>query len=458
MAESSRKNSVDIVKKPGARAPAWTFFGVRNQIENNSAVCKICFQDVPTKGSTTSCMISHLKNHHPPQYAEIHKNKRKLPGSNAELASTSKCTRTELNHFNTSEDNVISFNLDFNKLIENPNSDNSVTVDKDSLKTDLFGNVKATEILQNLSPNLTLPDYLHFNEVALTTRYKKLKKQIELELKEVQFVAVTTDSMMDFCLDDYFNVTCHFITSKWEMKSRTLQTIFVPKFDEKRSDSAEPALIKITDMWSITDKVVATTWCWRMLDWEESLLQRVSFNCMRDNMDKALSGIFRDSILQPIRLVVENLFLACSYDIEKQALKEAQISLNLPVQQLRVESKSLCCSWYWSFRRILDQKPAIEKAFTENNYFTFACPPSQEQNDIIKDVCDVLKPLMDIIEKPSNNKHRIVSSLLPLYKQLRKTVKMWSFDDSEMVNKLKDFLFDYVEEFLEIDGEKKNLL
>ena len=449
MAESNRKKSIDIFERPGAKAPVWKFFGIRNQIENNSAVCRICGQDVPTKGGTTSCMISHLKNHHPPQYEDIHKSKRKLPGLNAELASSSKCTRTELNHFNTSEDNVINSNLDFEKLFENPNSDNSVTVDKDGLKTDLFGNAKVTEILQNLSPNLTLPDCLHFNEVALTNRYEKLKKQIELELNEVQFVAVAIDSMIDFHLDDYFNVTCRFITSEWEMKSRTLQTIFVPKFSEKLFDSVVLAVKEITDLWSITDKVVATTRCTGMRIWEKDFFQRATFVCMGCHMDCVLYGLLNSNILKPIRLVVEKLFLVFSYGIKKQALQEAQISLNLPVQQLRVESKSLCCSWYWSFRRILDQKPAIEKAFKELKYFTFACPPSQEQYDVIKDVCDVLKPLMDIIEKPSNNKNMIVSSLLPLYKQLTKCLEKDS-SDSKMVADLKDCLIDKLEIFIEI--------
>ena len=453
MAESSRKKNVDIVKKPGAKAPVWKFFGVRNQIENNSAVCRICGQDVPTKGGTTSCMISHLKNHHPPQYEEIHKSKRKLPGLNAELASTSKCTRAKLNYFNTSEDNVTNSNLDFVKLIENPNSDNSVAADKESIITDLFGNAKVMEILQNFSSNLTLPDDLHFNQVVITNRYEKLKKQIELELNEVQFVAVAIDSMMDFRLDNYFNITCRFITSEWKMKSRTLQTIFVPHILEELLDSAVPAVKEITDMWSITEKVVATTSCCCALKWEK-VFHRAAFCCMRDSLNFVLDEFFESDILKPIHLVVEKLFFAFSYGIKKQALKEAQISLNLPVQQLRVESKSLWYSWYWSFRRILDQKPAIEKIFTENNYFTFACPPSQEQYDVIKDVCDVLKPLVDIIEKLSNSKNMIVSMLLPLYKQLKKSLEKDS-SDSKVVADLKKRLIVELRIFIKIHGDQE---
>ena len=127
-------------------------------------------------------------------------------------------------------------------------------------------------------------------------------------------------------------------------------------------------------------------------------------------------------------MVAERLFFAFSFGIGKQALREAQISLNLPVQQLRVESKCLCCSWYWSLKRILDQKPAIEKVFKEYRYFTLASPPNQEQYDDIENICQVLAPLVDVIEKSSNYKYAIVSTFLPLIKQITESLEIDSFN------------------------------
>ena len=227
MAENSKGKNVDIFEKPGAKAPVWQFFGVRNQIENNSAVCKINGTDVPTKSGTTSCMLSHLKVHHSLRYEEIHKNKRKLPGSNTESASTLKCGRTESNYFNTSEDNFVNSDLDLDNLIDKTDLDSCVTADKNSLIIDLVENARVTEIFQNLISNLTLPNNTLFNQVSFTDMYEKLRKQIEFELKEVQFVAVSTDEMKDFHFKSYFNVTCRFITSDCELKPRTLQTFHI---------------------------------------------------------------------------------------------------------------------------------------------------------------------------------------------------------------------------------------
>ena len=125
-----------------------------------------------------------------------------------------------------------------------------------------------------------------------------------------------------------------------------------------------------------------------------------------------------DSLVSVRCLVVEKLFFAFSFGKSKQALEEAQIFPKLPVQQLRLKSKSLCCSWYWSLKRILDQKPAIKRVLMKHRYSNFALPPSQEQYDVISDICQLIEPLVDIIEKSSNYKHAIVSTLLPLMKQI----------------------------------------
>ena len=111
----------------------------------------------------------------------------------AELASTSKCGRTEQNCFNLSEDNFANSNSDFYNLIDKTNLNNCVTADKESLIIDLVENTKVKQILQNLSSNFTPPDNSHFNQVASTDAYEKLKNQIQLELKAVQFVAVTVE-------------------------------------------------------------------------------------------------------------------------------------------------------------------------------------------------------------------------------------------------------------------------
>ena len=450
MAESSKKQPGKIFEKLGVKASVWQFFGVRNQVESTSAVCKLCGEDVPTKGGTTTCMISHLKNHHPLQHEKIQKNKRKLPGSNAESASTSKCARIEPNYLNTSEDNFM--NSDWNTL----SLDNCFAADKDhNIPISLVENAKAMTILQNSSSNYSLTS----NQVALRDMYEKLKISIELELKEAQYVAVTIDSMRDFNLTDYSNVTCRFITSDWEIKSRTLQTLHIPfKFDQPVFSVAAKTVKEVTDSWSITDKVVAITIS-STHKVKKRIFSRATFECIGCEINDLFSKLFgSNELLDSIRLVVEQLLFIFSFGKCRQALEEAQISLNLPVQLLRVESKSLCCSWYWSLKRIIDQKPAIEKVIKEHKYTTLAELPSEEQYNVIEDVCKVLKPLVDIIEKASKYNHAIVSTLLTLLKEIKEIVDL---DDSDaklfaLAFSLKLGLRLALDRFLSLSDEEKS--
>ena len=226
-------------------------------------------------------MAESSKKNSPSPHEEIPKSKRKLSASNAEMASTSKWARNERSRFNTLEAKFVNSDLDFDISIKKTSLDNSAVIaGKDSLRVDLVENAKVTEILQNLSPDFKLPDNSRVNQVALTSRYETLKKQVEQELKEVQFIALSIDFMRDSNLKDYLNVTCRFITSDWEMKSRTLQTLYISDiFNQSSVSVLSKAVKEITDLWSVTDKVVAITVPTNH-KWEKRIFQRTTFNCI----------------------------------------------------------------------------------------------------------------------------------------------------------------------------------
>ena len=451
---SKDKKLTKIFPKPGTKAPIWKYFGIRNQIEKSSAVCRLCGLDIPTKGGTTSCINSHLKIHHPSKHDEIEKIKRKLQSLDAELASNSKCARTEFSYF-TSEVTYENFDLDLDTLNEKTNLDGCVTTGKDNLPIDEVEKADVKEMLQKLCRNITLPDSSHFFQITLPDIYENLKKQIAQELKEAQFVAVTIDAMMGGDNDDYLNVTGCFITSKWNMQSRALQTLYVPNFWEKCSVSVVLEAVKeITNSWSIAGKVVATTKHTTFVS-KENFFQKATFGCIGCAVNDVISEIINNNnIVKPARLAAEQLFFAFSYGKGKQALREAQICLELPTEQLRVESDSLCCSWYWSFTRILQQKPAIEKVLNQYRHFLPACAPSQKEYDIIEDVCTVLKPMVDIINESSNRREDIISTILPFLKQMEETLEQVGAD-SEVATHLKLFMQQELYDLILLSDEAK---
>ena len=73
----SSSSSVNIVKKKNTKSPVWSHFGLKanesgcEREDVDRPVCRKCGKIVPAKGSNTSNLYWHLKEHHPTLYAEI---------------------------------------------------------------------------------------------------------------------------------------------------------------------------------------------------------------------------------------------------------------------------------------------------------------------------------------------------------------------------------------------------
>ena len=61
------------MKKKGTTSYVWNFFGVRKDDgkEKNMAFCKVCHKGVLARGGNTSNLTSHLRNHHPKEFAAV---------------------------------------------------------------------------------------------------------------------------------------------------------------------------------------------------------------------------------------------------------------------------------------------------------------------------------------------------------------------------------------------------
>ena len=67
---------MELTAKLGTKSPVWQYFGLAADDDGkvkseDQAVCRLCQRIVMAKGSNTSNLQSHLKNHHPLKFAEI---------------------------------------------------------------------------------------------------------------------------------------------------------------------------------------------------------------------------------------------------------------------------------------------------------------------------------------------------------------------------------------------------
>ena len=88
-----------------------------------------------------------------------------------------------------------------------------------------------------------LPDY-----------YQQVKEELKGKLAEVNHCALTTDLWTSRTTQGYITITCHFISSNWELHSVVLDTLHVEVAHTAENISAE--LTGVTNEWGITDKIV----------------------------------------------------------------------------------------------------------------------------------------------------------------------------------------------------------
>ena len=66
----------DLVKKPNSISVVWTHFGFEpdrdgKPVNEELAVCRLCYRKVRTRGSNTSNLFSHLRTAHAKEYSAI---------------------------------------------------------------------------------------------------------------------------------------------------------------------------------------------------------------------------------------------------------------------------------------------------------------------------------------------------------------------------------------------------
>ena len=84
--------------------------------------------------------------------------------------------------------------------------------------------------------------------------YSKRVCEIKQELSSIPRVALTSDISISTTTQSYLTLTCHFITTSWEMKSLVLET-----FDfcnDHTADNIAEALQRVAGSWGISSKVI----------------------------------------------------------------------------------------------------------------------------------------------------------------------------------------------------------
>ena len=82
-------------------------------------------------------------------------------------------------------------------------------------------------LLERFNSKYELPSQKYSSQTALPALYAKTREAEEV--KEAGYFAATIDLWSSATSEPYISYTVHFITRNWELRSRCLQTMFIPE-------------------------------------------------------------------------------------------------------------------------------------------------------------------------------------------------------------------------------------
>lgn len=82
-------------------------------------------------------------------------------------------------------------------------------------------------MLQTFDKQYEPPGKTYFSETAVPKIYSTVKTSIKSELMNVDYFSATTD--MWSSVNMYINITVHHLSMEWTLKSRCLETVFMPE-------------------------------------------------------------------------------------------------------------------------------------------------------------------------------------------------------------------------------------
>ena len=323
---------VELIPKANTKSVVWTYFGFEpgsnGKPKNESAaVCRLCKREVQAGGGNTSNLFSHLRSTHPAKYSAIKGGKQQTEQSKPKMSETGTIAQA----FARGE----KYNRSSRKWQEVTDLV-SMCIAKDQMPIYSVEKAGFKALLRALDPRYELPSRKYFSQTAIPKLYAMTRDTVATELKQIKFFSATSDLWSSTTMEPYISFTVHYIDDTWALRSRCLQTLFIPE-DHPAENIAE-SLQSTLESWGLSDhqllgftsdngrNIVKAA---RDMGW-----QRLS--CFGHNLDLAImSSLKNEARVNRALGVCRKIVTGFSHSWKrKQELAKAQMELNLPTHSL----------------------------------------------------------------------------------------------------------------------------
>ena len=218
-------------------------------------------------------------------------------------------------------------------------------------------------LVRLLDSRYQLPSRRHIMRSLLPDMYTTRAGEIKRELLQISHVALTSDLWTSRTTESYLTITCHFVTSTWELKSLVLETFGFKK--DHTAENIAASFQKIAEEWGISRKVVAM-----VTDNAANVVAAVRHTgwthvpCFAHTLNLVVSeAIKADTKIHQLRKSCRDIVSFFHHSVKaSEKLKEIQLKLGIPETKLIQEVETRWNSTYFMSERITEQHQAITTA------------------------------------------------------------------------------------------------
>ena len=296
------------------------------------------------------------------------------------------------------------------------------------------------ELLQLLAPGYAIPSRTTIMR-RIKDMHTKLEETLTQKLQKGQSVALTTDSWTSCHTESYVAITVHYVDASWNINSFILQ---VENTEERHTaDNLADGINDTLAKWSLEGRTSAIVHD-NAANITAAMQQvnAVSLSCSAHNLQLAVNKALQDTELQSVVQKASSIvghFNHSTFAIS--ALQKYQKQLNLPVVRLIQCVKTRWNSVYFMLMRLNEQKTAIAAVINDRSVTAVrkavSLEISQQEWQIIDEICCVLKPLQVATTTLRADKVVTSSSVLPVIFSLVQKFLVLSGAELPVINTLK---------------------